>query len=1175
MKKHLFFLIASFLLPVLSATAGDILKFKPVNNVADLKPFARTILVGDYNEGGETRHAIMATGQEYYGFCYRYATPIELQSDGTILIDYDNFLEPKASSYGTQLIESEEDKGKPILFQLFYNGTRYVFTVYHTDPYNVFLHAFSRRVFGADTSSNPNLIIEQDDENYGWDLSFDPANEFAYDEANLTGKTANHIVLRNVQYYYYAPNRENYSYMRFGKTDDGILYFRGGSQPPLASENVIDSHITIYQEVCEHHASDLSITEGHAPTCTLVGQSKVVHCDACHHHFTDETCTEETSEWGVRTSPLGHDFVNGVCTRCQAEEESNVYNSIYAWYLSSIDFSNRTIVAIEGPDFTEIDGDYYYTYYALTNQPSDNGKGLKAIPLTYDASKRIVASNANVPFVSFDKEQNAFYVEESQLGVNGENLLLFDRDTEYPWSYDTPASVWRGYTSFDNYFYSPHIRFTLQEEYNYDYRYLSLRCEDGEYYFGLTDDKYDNTQLIFLQPTCRHEHKTLHDEDACEPTCTMDGYLPYYVCDDCGAWIDEDGAYIGDLRLPAFGHTFEDGACTICGRNALTYTLITNPNQITPNRKYLIVAKTSDEKSEQYYVMGHIDDGISPYGTAPAIPVTPEFDGSINGGNSKFTELDLMEVPRGSAYNLKQEPLYYFVVNGKSIRTYKGLDLSGLPLDPEQNIITQLIKNGYLNGLGEYEGDVDYIQNGALLTYINGNNWEGKTSFAAIDALEPYNAVIYPKGTFEHPDHCLGFVAGAKGERFFCTWYEANSNTQFPNVPVYLYGSTDDAPVVNYVEHLGTLYYEETTPVYPEAVYDYAVEVQSRSISDTPLTSIDLTHSTLSEDFSITELKNYFSSSKELNVSPNALYFLPSPNNGEPGKDEKKARRYIDDKDDNGDMDAYTNVIIDGYSEKIQLADAQELAIPADFRAGTFEFTKTLTKKWSTLVLPAEVSVPEGVEALEFASIDLENLTITFNAVSQLTPNVPVIIRKTAGTGETTFEAFGVEVKSTTGQISDISFRGTYTGLPERAAYSFGYHILAPDNMFHPAGESATIAPFRAFLDIKDYDGMYDGKDDGKDDDWDDDGKYDDYKKANLRIAFDENTGIASVPQGQLLQIVLGEGTATILGKSGSNVVVSDTSGRIIQRLRIDGEATTLSLPAGVYVINGTKVNIK
>lgn len=940
---------------------------------------------------------------------------------------------------------------------------------------------------------------------------------------------------------------------------------RGGSQPPLASENVIDSHITIYQEECEHHASDLSITEGHAPTCTLVGQSKVVHCDACHHHFTDETCTEETSEWGVRTPPLGHDFVNGVCTRCQAEEESDVYDVIYALNLSSIDFSNRTIVAVAGSDFTEIDGDYYQTYYALTNQPSANGKGLKAIPLSYDASKRIVASNANVPFVSFNKEQNAFYVEESQLGVNGENLLLFDRNTEYPWSDDTPTSVWRGDVSFDNYFYAPHIRFTLQEEYNSDYRFLSLRNEDGEYYFGLTDDKYDYTQLTFFQPTCRHEHKTLHDEDACEPTCTKDGYLPYYACDDCYALIDEDGAYISDLRLPALGHNFEDGVCTKCGRKALTYTLITNPNQITPNRKYLIVAKTSDENSEQYYVMGHIDEEVSPYGTAPAIPVTPDTDGSINGGNSEFTELDLMEVPRGSAYNLKQEPLYYFVVNGKSIRTYKGLDLNGLPLDPEQNIITQLLENGYL--FGDYEDDVDYLQNGALLTYINGSNWEGETSFAAIDALEPYNAVIYPKATFEHPDHCLGLVAGDEGEPFFCTWYEANFNTKFPNVPVYLYGSTDDAPVVNYVEHLGTLYYEETTPVLPESVYNYAVEVQSRSISDTPLTSIDLTHSTLSEDFSITELKNYFSSSTELNVSQNALYFLPSPNNGEPGKDEKKARRYIDGKDDNGDMDAYTNVIIDGYSQKIQLEDAQELAIPADFNAGTFEFTKTLTRKWSTLVLPAKVSVPQGVEALEFAGIDLENLTITFNAVSQLTPNVPVIVHNTAGTGMATFEASEVEVKSTTGQISDISFRGTYTGLPERVASSFGYHILAPDNMFHPAGESATIAPFRAFLYIKDYYGW--------DDDSYDDEMYDYYTKANLRIAFDESTGIASVPQGQLLQIVLGEGTATIRGKSGSNVVVSDTSGRIIQRLRIDGEATTLSLPAGVYVINGTKVNIK
>lgn len=56
---------------------------------------------------------------------------------------------------------------------------------------------------------------------------------------------------------------------------------------------------------------------------------------------------------------------------------------------------------------------------------------------------------------------------------------------------------------------------------------------------------------------CGHEHTTLAGEEPA--TCTGVGYTGDLICDDCGKVIEE-----GEV-IPAHGHHFENGVCTICG----------------------------------------------------------------------------------------------------------------------------------------------------------------------------------------------------------------------------------------------------------------------------------------------------------------------------------------------------------------------------------------------------------------------------------------------------------------------------------------------------------------------------------------------------------------------------------------------------------------------------------
>ena len=50
------------------------------------------------------------------------------------------------------------------------------------------------------------------------------------------------------------------------------------------------------------------------------------------------------------------------------------------------------------------------------------------------------------------------------------------------------------------------------------------------------------------------------------PTCTKDGNAAYWVCEDCGLLLDADGKVLKAVPvIPATGHKYQDGVCTVCG----------------------------------------------------------------------------------------------------------------------------------------------------------------------------------------------------------------------------------------------------------------------------------------------------------------------------------------------------------------------------------------------------------------------------------------------------------------------------------------------------------------------------------------------------------------------------------------------------------------------------------
>ena len=60
--------------------------------------------------------------------------------------------------------------------------------------------------------------------------------------------------------------------------------------------------------------------------------------------------------------------------------------------------------------------------------------------------------------------------------------------------------------------------------------------------------------LIAVEVTCDHDHTTRTETPA---ACTQDGSVTV-TCDDCGAVLSTEA-------IPATGHDYKDGKCTVCG----------------------------------------------------------------------------------------------------------------------------------------------------------------------------------------------------------------------------------------------------------------------------------------------------------------------------------------------------------------------------------------------------------------------------------------------------------------------------------------------------------------------------------------------------------------------------------------------------------------------------------
>lgn len=175
---------------------------------------------------------------------------------------------------------------------------------------------------------------------------------------------------------------------------------------------------------------------------------------------------------------------------------------------------------------------------------------------------------------------------------------------------------------------------------------------------------------------------------------------------------------------------------------------------------------------------------------------------------------------------------------------------------------------------------------------------------------------------------------------------------------------------------------------------------------------------------------------------------------------------------------------------------------------------------------------------------------------------------------------YGAEVISTTNMASDYTFMGeSATGTIAVSTYNFtnygsysGKKVNRDEQIFyfsrnmylnsknlHPSLQYVYVYPFRSYY-------KYSGSAGAKD-------------LTALNVLYGENdipTGIDEAAEKPDMAVIVGSRTLTFATTTDRQILVLRTDGTMVNRLSMKaGETRTITLPAGVYIVNGKKIIVK
>lgn len=258
------------------------------------------------------------------------------------------------------------------------------------------------------------------------------------------------------------------------------------------------------------------------------------------------------------------------------------------------------------------------------------------------------------------------------------------------------------------------------------------------------------------------------------------------------------------------------------------------------------------------------------------------------------------------------------------------------------------------------------------------------------------------------------------------------------------------------------------------------------------------------------------------------------------------------------------NVIVDGVCGQFELTDKEPFALSTAFTAANATYTREMTNTWGTLVLPYAVASDDTHTYYRLTgtrTVDAETSYMSFESVDELPANTPCAFRYK---GEGTTVAFtatdakvavpeGDKVSGTT-DLPGWTSEGYYAQVKMTDAAELAKTYYISNNMFMNATASLTVAPFRATYVDASTSGVN-----------------------RFLIDFsDEVTGMSDMPSTASLSVFGERGALRLVAGHAVRYSVHTLGGMLVEQgVLQDGGERSLSLPCGIYIVNGLKVQVK
>lgn len=327
--------------------------------------------------------------------------------------------------------------------------------------------------------------------------------------------------------------------------------------------------------------------EAIAGDCSKPGRIEFWHCtdSDCGLYFSDALMTQVVAPEDTFTTPGAHSYgTDGVCTVC-GDKKTTV-----------------TFVQFEDDSYSsDMDGELFILVgfkdgkaYVMGNKTNPDGSR-EAVEISVKANGAIDADSATAEFFAFDFDEGTLSPDGGYMSMMNGKIVVYDKGRVDEDGLPKPMIFSRDSDYYDVSGYL--LNWTNDWCIVFDADTLS---------FKVSDTPADT--IVRYKQVCSHDN--LYHVLGAEATCTEQGAVEYWYCDDCyGYYLNgdlevsakpEDGEKYTplDFTLPALGHKFDNDICENCGMKRHVYTQVSTLAEfdaLSEDASYIIVFKDLEE----------------------------------------------------------------------------------------------------------------------------------------------------------------------------------------------------------------------------------------------------------------------------------------------------------------------------------------------------------------------------------------------------------------------------------------------------------------------------------------------------------------------------------------------------------------------------------------------------